>query len=108
LLHKDFAIQESPICDEAFIVEENIYHEDHGVLNDIHYDRNNIETSGIISDVSIVLNIHEYQHLSFEYSYDKEKVYSAVDISPECEVEIDDKLVKITRECFSLFFPRFS
>jgi hypothetical protein len=35
-------------------------------------------------------------------------VFSAVDISPNCEANIDDKLVKKTREDFSLFFPRFS
>jgi hypothetical protein len=78
------------------------------VLNDIHYDINNIETYGIISYVSIVLNIHEDQHLSFEYSYDKEQVYYVVDISLDCEAETDDKLVKITMEDFSLFFPSFS
>jgi hypothetical protein len=98
LLHKDYASHESPICDEAFIVEENIYHEYHEVLNDIHYDRNNIETSGIISDVFVVLNVHEDQHLSFEYSNDEEQVYFVVDISPDCEADINDKLVKKTRE----------
>jgi hypothetical protein len=41
-------------------MEERICHEDQEVLKDIHYDRNNIETSGIISDVSFVLNVHEY------------------------------------------------
>jgi hypothetical protein len=65
LLHKDYVGHESLICDEESIVEEKIYHEDHVVLNDIHYDRNNIEKFGIISDVSVVLNIHEYQHISF-------------------------------------------
>jgi hypothetical protein len=105
---KILASHERPICDEAFIVEERIFHEDHEVLNDIHYDRNNIEMSGIISDVSVVLNVHEDQHVSFEYSDEKEQVYSAVDISPDCEAEIDDKLVKKTREYFSLFFPSFS
>jgi hypothetical protein len=108
LLHKYFSSHRNQICDEAFIVEENIYHEDYEVLNDIHYDRNNIETCGIISDVFVVLNVHEDQHLSFEFFDDKEQVYFAVDISPDCEAKIDDKLVKRTREDFSLFFPRFS
>jgi hypothetical protein len=72
LLHKDYSSHESPICDEAFIVEENIYHEYHEVLNYIHYDSNNTETSNIISYVSVVLNVHEDQHLSFEYSDEKE------------------------------------
>jgi hypothetical protein len=78
------------------------------VLNDIHYDRNNIHASSIILDVSIVLIICEYQHVSFEYSDVEEKVYTSVDISPDCEVEIDDKLLTKTREDFSLFFPIFS
>jgi hypothetical protein len=78
-----------------------------GMLNDFHYDRNNIEMSGIISDVSIVLNIDEYLHISFEYSYDEEQVYSIVDITPDREAEIDDKLVKRTREYFSMCFPSF-
>jgi hypothetical protein len=59
LLHKDSASHENQICDEAFIVEEIICHEDQEVLNDIHYDRNNIETFGIISNVYVVLNVHE-------------------------------------------------
>jgi hypothetical protein len=57
---------------------------------------------------TLVLNVHEDHHLSFEYFDDEEKVYSVVDVSPECEVEIDDKLVKRTREDLSLFFPIFS
>jgi hypothetical protein len=108
LIHKDSSSREIHISDEASIVEENIYHEDHEVLNDIHYDRNNIEMSSIISDVSFVLNVHEDQHICFEYSDDEEKVYSVVDISPNCEAEIDDKIFKRTREYLSLFFPSVS
>jgi hypothetical protein len=108
LPHKDFDSHESLICDDTFIVEENIYHEYHEVLNDIHYDRNNIEMSGIISNVYVVLNVHEDQHLSFEFSDDEEKVNYVVDISPDYEAEIDDKLVKRTKEDLSLFFPSFS
>jgi hypothetical protein len=81
LLHKDSASHENQICDEAFIVEESIYHEDQEVLNDIHYDSNNIETSGIISDVSVVLNVYEDQHVSFEYSDVKEQVYTSAEES---------------------------
>jgi hypothetical protein len=66
LLHKDSSSHENQIYDEAVVVEERIFHEDQEVLNVIHYDRNNIETSGIISDVYIVLNFYEYQHVSFE------------------------------------------
>jgi hypothetical protein len=89
-------------------VEERICHEDQEVLNDILYDRKNIETYGIISDVSVVLNFYEDQHVSVECYDVKEKVYTLVDISPDYEAEINDKLVKKTREDSSLFFPRFS
>jgi hypothetical protein len=104
LLHKDSASHERQICDEAIIVEENIYHEYQEMLNDIHDDNNSTKTYGIISAAFVFLNVHEYQHVSFEYSDVKEKVYSVVDISLDCEAKIDDKLVKITREDFSLFF----
>jgi hypothetical protein len=107
-LHKYSASHEIPICDESFIVEENIYHGDHEVLHDIHYDSNNTETYDIIPDVFVVLNFHDDQHLSFEYSDDEEQVYYAVDISPHYETRTDNKLVKRTREYFSLFFPSFS
>jgi hypothetical protein len=58
LLHKDASSHESQICDEEFTEEEKIHHEDQEVLNDIHYVNNNTETSGIISDVSVVLNVN--------------------------------------------------
>jgi hypothetical protein len=61
LLYKDYASHKNQICDEAFIMEEIIFHEDQEVLNDIHYDRNNIETYGIISYVVVVLNVYEDQ-----------------------------------------------
>jgi hypothetical protein len=108
LLHKDSTNHENQICDEAFIVEEIIFHKDQQVLNDIHYDRNNIETFGIISDVSVVLNVYEDQHVSFEYFDVEEKVYTSVDISPDYEAKINDKLVKKAREDSSQFFPSFS
>ena len=81
------------IYDEVVIVEERIFREEHEVLNDIHYDRNNIETFDIISDVFVVLSIHEDYHVSSEYSNVKEQVHFAVDISPDYESEINDKLV---------------
>jgi hypothetical protein len=89
-------------------VEESICHEDQEVLNDIHYDRNNIETYGIISDVSVVLNVYEDQHVSIECSDVEDKVYTSIDISSDYEAEINDKLVKKTREDSFLFFPHFS
>jgi hypothetical protein len=89
-------------------VEESSFHEDQEVLNDIHYDRNNIETSGIISYVSVVLDFYEDQHVSFEYSDINEQVYTLVDIYLVYESEINGKLVKKTREDCSLFSPSFS
>jgi hypothetical protein len=68
LLHKDSASHKNQICDEAFIIEERIYHENKEVLKYVRYDNNNIETSSIISYVSFVLNVHEDHHVSFESS----------------------------------------
>jgi hypothetical protein len=64
LLHKYSTSHESQICDEAFIAEEQIHHEDHEVLNDIRYDRNDKETYDIISDVFVVLNVMKISMLS--------------------------------------------
>jgi hypothetical protein len=108
LLYKDFACHKYHIYDEVVIVEESIFHEEHEVLNDIHYDRNNIEMSGIISDVSVVLSVHEDQHVSSEYPNVEEQVYSAEYFSPDYEAEIDEKLAAKAREDSSMFFPSFS
>jgi hypothetical protein len=82
LLHKDSVSHENQICDKASIAEDSSYHEHQEMLNDIHYERNYIETSDIISDVSVVLNVHEDKHVSFEYSDIQEQEYtSAEDIS---------------------------
>jgi hypothetical protein len=108
LFYKDSACHKDQFCDEVVIVEESIFHEEHEVLNDIHYDRDNIETSGIISDVSVVLSVHEDQHVSSEYPNVEEQVYSAEDFSPDYEAEIDEKLAAKAREGSSMFFPSFS
>ena len=52
------------------------------MLNDIHF-----ETSGIMLDVSIVLNVYEDQHVSFEYSDVKEEVYTLVEESYGFELQ---------------------
>jgi hypothetical protein len=90
------------------LTEESIFHEEHEVLNDIHYDRDNIETSGIISDVSVFLSVHEDQHVSSEYPNVEEQVYSAEDFSLDYEAEIDEKLAAKAKEGSSMFFPSFS
>ena len=108
LFYKDSACHKDQFCDEAVIVEESICHEEHEVLNDIHYDRNNIETSGIISNVSVVLSVHEDQHVSSEYPNVEEKVYTVEDFSLDYEAEIDEKVEAKSREGYSMFFPSFS
>jgi hypothetical protein len=85
LLHKDSIIHANQICDKASISEDNIYHEDKEVFHDIHYDSSDIEISEIISDVFVVLNVHEDQHVSFEYSDIKEKGYTSAGKSSEFE-----------------------
>jgi hypothetical protein len=107
LFYKDSSCHKDQFCVEVFIVKEIIFHEEHGVLNDIHYDRNNIEMSGIISDVFVVLRIHEDQHVSSEYPNVEEQVYSAEDFSPNHEVEIDENLATKAREYSSIFFLVF-
>jgi hypothetical protein len=108
LFHEDSASHENHICDEVVTVEESIFYEELEVLDDIHYDNHSTETSGIILEVYVPLVVHADQHVSFENSEVQEKMFSAVDISPEYGTEIDDKLVKRTSEDFSLFLPRFS
>jgi hypothetical protein len=108
LLYKYSSYHKYHIYDEVVIVEESIFHEDHEVLNDIHYDRNNIETSGIISYVSVVLSVHEYQHVSSEYPNVEEQVYSVEYFSPDYTTEIDENLAAKDREYSSMFFPTFS
>jgi hypothetical protein len=52
------------------------------VLVDIHYHSYRTKTSGIISDISILIDVHKDQHVSLENSVVKEKMFSAIDISP--------------------------
>jgi hypothetical protein len=108
LLYKDSSYHKYHIYDEAVIVEESICREEHERLNDIHYDRNNIETSSIISNVSVVLSVHEDQHVSSGYPNVEEQVYSAEDFSLDYEAEIDEKPAAKAREDSSMFFPSFS
>jgi len=70
-------------------MEESIFYECLEVLDDIHYDGCSVETSGIISDVYVLLDVHEDQHVSFENSDVYEKKKFAVDISPGYGTEAD-------------------
>jgi len=58
--HKDLACHKYQISDTNFIIEKDIHLEDQEVLNDNY----SIDTSDIISDVSVVV---EDQHVFFEY-----------------------------------------
>jgi hypothetical protein len=107
-LYKDSAYQKYHIYNEFVIVEESICREEHEVLNDIHYDINNIETSGIISDVFVVLRVHEDQHVSSEYPNVEEQVYYEEYFSPDYEAKIEENLAAKAREDSSMFFPSFS
>jgi hypothetical protein len=85
-LYKYSTCHKDHICDEAFFVEEIIFHEYHEVLNDIH-DRNNIEMFGIILDVSVVLSVHEDKHVSSEYSDVEDQSFSMVPIYGDYEYD---------------------
>jgi hypothetical protein len=81
--HEDFACHKNQISDKASIAEDSIYHEDQEMLNDIDYDNSDIEAYDIISDVSIVLNDHEDQYVSF--SDVKEQGYTSVEDTSYCD-----------------------
>jgi hypothetical protein len=59
LFHKVFSCHKDQVCDKDSIVEEDICHVGQEVLKD------NSDISDIISDVSVVLNIDQNQHVSF-------------------------------------------
>jgi hypothetical protein len=108
LFHEYSASHENHICVEVVTMEEIIFYEDLEVLDDIHYDKHSIETSGIILEVYVPLVVHAKHHISFENFEVKEQMFYAVDISPKYGTKRDDKLVKRTSEDFSLFLPNFS
>jgi hypothetical protein len=63
LFHEDSASHGNHICDEVVIVEERICCEELEVLDDIHYDNHNTETSDIILEVYVPLVVHADQHV---------------------------------------------
>jgi hypothetical protein len=92
LLCKDFACHEKHTCDEEFSIEESTFHDDQEVLNDLHNDSNIVDTFDIVSNASIVLNFHERQDVSFEYSDAKEPMYtSTYDVCHE-EINVQETL----------------
>jgi hypothetical protein len=88
-LHEASAGPEDQVHDEAFTVEESICQENIGVLNDINCVSPRTEASDIISDASILLDIHNDQHASCGNCEFIEKMWSMVDDSPGYRVEAD-------------------
>jgi hypothetical protein len=87
LLHEASAGPEDHVCDEAFTVEESIFYENLEALNDIHYVIPSTEASDIISDTSVLLDVHKDQRASCENSEFIEQMLSTVDSSPGYGVE---------------------
>jgi hypothetical protein len=80
---------EDQVHDEALTVEESICCENIEVLDDINCVSPRTEASDIISDASVLLDLHEDQHASCgDYEF-AEQMWSMVDGSPEYRVEAD-------------------
>jgi hypothetical protein len=88
-LHEASAGPEDQVHDEAFTVEESICQENMEVLNDINCVSPRTEASDIISDASILLDIHNDQHASCGNCEFIEQMWSMVDDSPGYRVEAD-------------------
>jgi hypothetical protein len=70
-------------------MEERICYEKLEVLDDINYVSPGMEASDIISDTSVLLDVHKDQHASCENSKFIEQMFSILDGSPEYKVEAD-------------------
>jgi hypothetical protein len=88
-LHEASAGPEDQVRDEAFTVEESICQENIEVLNDINCVSPRTEASDIISDASILSDIHNDQHASCGNCEFIEQMWSMVDDSPGYRVEAD-------------------
>jgi hypothetical protein len=64
LLHEASAGPEDQVHDEDFTVEESICQENIEALNDINCVSPRTEASDIISDASVLLDVHNDQHAS--------------------------------------------
>jgi hypothetical protein len=88
-LHEASAGPADHVCDEALTMEESICCKKIEVLNDISGVSLRMEASDIISDASVLLDVHEDQHTSCgDYEF-VEQMWSMVDGSPKCRVEAD-------------------
>jgi hypothetical protein len=88
-LHEASVGPEDHVHDEALTVEESICCENIEVLDDINCVSPRTEASDIISDASVLLDLHEDQHASCgDYEF-AEQMWFMVDGSPEYRVEAD-------------------
>jgi hypothetical protein len=88
-LHEASAGPEDQVHDEAFTVEERICQENMEVLNDINCVSPRTEAYDIISDASILLDVHNDQHASCGNCEFIEQMWSMVDDSLGYRVEAD-------------------
>ena len=88
-LHEASAGPEDHVHDESFTMEESIFQENIEVLNDINCVSPRTEAFDIISDASILLDVHNDQHASCRNCEFIEKMWSIVDGSPGYRVEAD-------------------
>jgi hypothetical protein len=61
-------------CAEKYVVEEDTFHKDPKVLDDLHFDIKFVDTIDIISNVPVVSNSHKNQVFSFEISDKNEQM----------------------------------
>jgi hypothetical protein len=87
LLHEASASPEDHVHDKSFTVEESICHKIIEVLNDINCVSPRTEACNIISDASILLDIHNDQHAFGGNCEFIEQMWFMVDDSPGYRVE---------------------
>jgi hypothetical protein len=88
-LHEASAGPEDHVHDEAFYCGGKHLHENIEVLNDINCVSPRTEASDIISDASVLLDVHKDQHASCGNYEFIEQMWSMVDGSPGYRVEAD-------------------
>jgi hypothetical protein len=89
LLHEASVGPKDHVHDKSFTVEERICHEKIEVLNDINCVSSRMEASDIISDASILLDVHNDQHASDGNCEFIDQMWSVVDDSLGYRVEAD-------------------
>ena len=60
---------------KEYVAVEDTFHYDQEI-DDLQSDSHDVDTFDIVSNVSTILSCHEHQIVSFEYSNDKEKIFT--------------------------------